>query len=578
VKNSRVFSKLILFVGTFSIGQAQDVPKAEWFLGYNYIRVNSATNVPAYSSNGGSSQIALNFSKYVSGVIDLGGYHNGVIGGYDIDNTIFSYLFGPRVSLRNHSRVTPYLNTLFGGVWMTASTAAVAAPASTSGPNARIAKSQNAFAMAAGGGLDVRVNKHLTFRPIAVDYFLTRLQNPASLADNNQHNLRYSAGINFTLGGEAPAPPLPSPKLKLCWDGSSVAPEGDCPRREMNLRLTASQTEICPDASVRVLLSGTIPESAMLQWTVNGQQISSGPELDFGGSGRDPGVYKVTAAANAPDFNPSTTEVSITVLPYRPPSGTMQISPLEIRAGDSATVTAKFTPGQCGGELTRPDISAAEGSVTGDQYNSSAVQFDASDNSEQRKTVRLEARVRDAKGEGKADATVTVIKGAVVTAMRLPDIIFPERSARINNCGKRVLLEELKSFVERDPAGTVVLVGHIGSKEHRTANLDLQRALNAAAVISAGQGICGNFPATRISIAAVGAADNGAELRPQFCATSAITRSAERPGQVVKDTDEQARFRRLEVWFVPANGKLPSSASEYQSASVLPVAHLGCPK
>ena len=35
---------------------AQDVPKLEWFLGYNYVRVNSTTRISSYSSNGGSSR------------------------------------------------------------------------------------------------------------------------------------------------------------------------------------------------------------------------------------------------------------------------------------------------------------------------------------------------------------------------------------------------------------------------------------------------------------------------------------------------------------------------------------------
>ena len=58
---------------------AQDVPKAEWFLGYNYVRVNSTTNISSYSSNGGSSQLALNFGKWVSAVADIGGYHKNVV-------------------------------------------------------------------------------------------------------------------------------------------------------------------------------------------------------------------------------------------------------------------------------------------------------------------------------------------------------------------------------------------------------------------------------------------------------------------------------------------------------------------
>ncbi len=185
---------------------AQDVPKAEWFLGYNYVRINSTTKVSSYSSNGGSSQLAYNFSKYIAGVFDIGGYHNGVVSGYNIDNTMLSYLWGPRVNVRT-GRVTPYFNILFGGIWFGASTAKAVAPCTgtgcgTSTTTGRAAGSANAFAMAVGGGLDIKINKYASFRPIGLDYFLTRLKNPALQDDHNQNNLRYSAGINFTFGGQ----------------------------------------------------------------------------------------------------------------------------------------------------------------------------------------------------------------------------------------------------------------------------------------------------------------------------------------------------------------------------------------
>src|SRR4051812_23123255 len=118
MKKIFIVSVLVLFCSLAAV--AQDVPASELFLGYNFVRVNSTTNISAYSSNGASSQFALNFNKWLSGVVDVGGYHNGVVNGHNIDNTLVSYLFGPRVSVRR-GRVTPYFNTLFGGVWFGAS-------------------------------------------------------------------------------------------------------------------------------------------------------------------------------------------------------------------------------------------------------------------------------------------------------------------------------------------------------------------------------------------------------------------------------------------------------------------------
>src|SRR3954471_20121098 len=156
---------------------AQDVPKLEWFLGYNYVRVNSTTQISPYSANGGSSQVAYNFSKYISGVFDIGGYHNGVVNGFNIDNTMLSYLWGPRVNIRK-GRVIPYFNTLFGGVWFGASTAKLVTPCTSTscgGPTStteRAAGSLNAFAMAIGGGLEIKINKNPSFRPFLLVYFI----------------------------------------------------------------------------------------------------------------------------------------------------------------------------------------------------------------------------------------------------------------------------------------------------------------------------------------------------------------------------------------------------------------------
>ena len=191
---------------------AQDVPTYETFLGYTYVRANSATNIPAFSANGGSAQFAYNFNKWISGVVDLGAVHNGSIGGLAIDDTTTNFLAGPRVSFR-YSRLRPYFQVLWGGVYMAASTQVDITPLVPTPPiflpgekpgqfpvTGRAIISQTAFAMTAGGGLDVKINKWVSFRPIGLDYFLTRLQNFRTANDNSQNNLRYTTGINFTLG------------------------------------------------------------------------------------------------------------------------------------------------------------------------------------------------------------------------------------------------------------------------------------------------------------------------------------------------------------------------------------------
>jgi hypothetical protein len=56
--------------------------------------------------------------------------------------------------------------------------------------------------MLAGGGLDIRINKHVTVRPLGVDYYLARLPDVLTGNQQNVGNFRYSAGINFLFGPE----------------------------------------------------------------------------------------------------------------------------------------------------------------------------------------------------------------------------------------------------------------------------------------------------------------------------------------------------------------------------------------
>lgn len=188
---------------------AQDVPKAELFVGFTYTRMNSATDVPAFSANGAGGQVVVNIRRWIGAVADLGAVHNGNIGGYHLDSTFTNFMFGPRVPIRMSHRMTPYIQALWGGVYGSSSAQLTAPPGSAFVPPNLVANgsvairastSQTGFAQAYGGGLDIKVNNWVSFRPIGLDYYMMRLQNLRSLNDNNQNCLRYTAGVNFTFG------------------------------------------------------------------------------------------------------------------------------------------------------------------------------------------------------------------------------------------------------------------------------------------------------------------------------------------------------------------------------------------
>src|SRR3954454_1268904 len=119
---------LMGLVALIAIGaSAQDYPRVETFAGFTYTRANSASNVPAFSANGGGGQLAINPSKWVGFVMDIGSVHNGNISDQHLDSTFTNFLFGPRISLR-YSRVRPYFNILFGGMHASTSIALAAVP------------------------------------------------------------------------------------------------------------------------------------------------------------------------------------------------------------------------------------------------------------------------------------------------------------------------------------------------------------------------------------------------------------------------------------------------------------------
>jgi opacity protein-like surface antigen len=199
------------FLFTFAAAAtAQDkATSMETFLGYTFTRCNSATNVPSFSANGGSGQFVYNFNNWLGGVFDAGAVHNGNIHNIHLDSTAATFLLGPRVAMRKWSRFTPYFQTLFGGVYATTSVGVsptlLAVPQDViipTGDFLRATASETAFAMTAGGGLDIKFSKHVSFRPIQLEYLLTRLHHYRTGNDNSQNNLRYSAGVNFTFGEE----------------------------------------------------------------------------------------------------------------------------------------------------------------------------------------------------------------------------------------------------------------------------------------------------------------------------------------------------------------------------------------
>ena len=119
---------------------------------------------------------------------------------------------------------------------------------------------------------------------------------------------------------------------------------------------------------------------------------------------------------------------------------------------------------------------------------------------------------------------------------------------------------------------TLVLVGHIDRSEPAARQLDRQRALNSAAVISANRDICTGLETNRIRVDWVGTETS--EYKEAVAAAPANERAADR----VNPNDPRTRNRRVEMWLVPPGQAMPSVAKQARALPAQEMQRLACPK
>ena len=141
--------KLIILFLTLSVfaipSRAQSVDAS---LSYSYFRLAGSNGL---NQNGVSGSLAYNPNRWLGLVGDVGGYHASPSG---ISVNTYTYLFGPRLTLRNPTKINPFGQALFGGSRITVGSGGGSA---------------NQFAYSLGGGVDIGLLPHLAFRP-QVDY------------------------------------------------------------------------------------------------------------------------------------------------------------------------------------------------------------------------------------------------------------------------------------------------------------------------------------------------------------------------------------------------------------------------
>ncbi len=472
-----------------------------------------------------------------------------------------------------------------------------------------------------GGGVKIHFTDHFGMRFDIRDlmsrnptYGLPNTNNITSgiyIPSHQRYNgVQLTAGLVY-FGGNTKCPPMP--------------PAPAQPPALPTPSITGGEGTICQGKPVTLhaTLPGVDPARKLsFAWTVNGQaQDANAPDLTFTPSNNSSFTVALTVTDTTPlpppmekpkkfplrcwtqpaaltPVAPVTGSVTLTVADTTPTissvsavatggSGSNLVCK-DNQGPHTANLTGSATPGACGGNLTYK-WTVSEGSVSGD--SSPNATFDASSLSgfdpaqSQSKTVTATLTVTDPSGKS-ATQTTTINVKCEPTWVRLDDVIFAKNNARVNNCGKRLLIDDAASKMQSGDYD-IILVAHRDTDEmeatgargkgrHKVAPtpLDEQRALNAAAVLSGGTATCGKVDATRIKIDWEGT-DQTSETRPGQCGTSA-TRATERKGSEVSEADKN---RRVEVYLVPHGSTvMPPAVKNPQPLSDTTMKALGCPK
>jgi len=385
---------------------------------------------------------------------------------------------------------------------------------------------------------------------------------------HGESSLQFEVSAIFRFGWrEPPPPPAPPPP-----------PPPPAPEVVLGVSIQGAPASACPGDNVPLRATATgIPagQTAMYTWSVNGTAVPGANGDTFSlPTANASGNQSVTVTVAASGAMATSSPVSVPIGALAPPTITFTVSPSTITYGDKLPLNAMANASSCGMPVSVA-YAASEGSVAGNTFDSTGVSFDLNNRlKQQSKTVTLTATATDAKNQ-MASATAPVTINLVPEARRLDDIVFQPRSSRVNNCGKRLLIDVLTPILRNDPDAKVILIGHRDMNEPPALHVDEQRTLNAAAVLSAGTGICPSLDLSRVLVKWVGD-DQASMTRPALCGSS--TDVKERRGQAVSESDTRAQYRRVEVWVVPGGAAMPADITGLMPAPEKEVKAKGCPR
>ena len=438
---------------------AKLVPRYEVAGMYHYINFAPGNPFANSNSHGGSGSLTYNASRWIGLTGEVGGYNTQrnlfpLTGTNNSVRTgLMSYLFGPRLNLRKFDYFVPFAEFLVGGV-----------RGSSQMTGAGV---QDAFAVAAGGGVDMVLTKYLAWRVAQFDYFMTTLSGPALGSTGRQDSFRAGTGLVLRFGIPKPPPAPNHPPVAAC----SVSPAS----------IYAGSGD-----TVAVHVNASDPDNDPLTYTYSatgGAVEGTGPEARWNSTGVAVGSYTVNVKVDDGEGGSASCAVDIKVeeKPNHPPTATLSVERSPIFAGERTGVI-------CNGSDPDNDPLTYSYTTTGGQIvgSGSNVQFDATGLKAGSYTVKC--AVNDGRG-GTADASgnVEVKEPAQIKQLEaklaLHSIYFPTAQPTVANPmggllpSQQVTLDALASdflqYLKYRPDAKLILEGHADIRGAKDYNIKL---------------------------------------------------------------------------------------------------------
>jgi outer membrane protein OmpA-like peptidoglycan-associated protein len=455
------------------------VPKFELAGMYDYINFAPGDPFANFNNHGAAGSFTYNASKWLGLTAEFGEHRfNRNIFPLTGTNTsasdsLTTYLFGPRLNLRKFDHFVPFGEFLLGGTYggnqLTGGTGGVG---------------QNAFAIAAGGGLDIVLTKNLAWRFAQFDYLMTSHSGPALGGSGRQNNLRAATGLVLRFGIPNPPPPPNHPPVAACSvnPASLYAGSGD---------------------TVAVHVEASDPDNDSLSYSYSatgGTVEGTGADARWSSAGVAVGSYTVNAKVDDGKGGTATcsTDIKVEEKPNHPPTASLSVERSPILPGEKTGIA-------CNGSDPDNDpltysYTSSGGQIVGSGSN---VQFDST--GLQPGTYTVSCTVNDGRGasadaSGKVEVKEPPQIKQLEAKLALHSIYFPTAQPTVAkpNGGladsQAATLDTLASdfleYLKYRPDAHLILEGHADIRGAKDYNMKLsQRRVERAKTYLVGKGV-----------------------------------------------------------------------------------------